>query len=252
MAKLLLRGLVGAPVIHLHAGAVTPDQVGSVEACEGVGIGAQQVIHRGGEACGCDCEQQHGDCRWEVVLTEESRQLTDYQIAYGAAERVDAGVAMARGMHAVGQQRPGQAAREIDPHAGAGEAGVTDGFVGAGVAAGPALVTRLPPQASRCRLPPAEFRQPRIGGLQEATRRVEDTVDGANKPAWPAAPPNAKAFSSCTAPRMMRPRQVQCSVAAVSDGGGCQVRPDGSRSLDSGQPWWRSMAMPSSMKLMSE
>ena len=39
-------------------------------------------------------------------------------------------------------------------------------------------------------------------------------------PAWPEAPPSAKAFSSCTSPRITRPRQVQRSVAAQSVGSG--------------------------------
>src|SRR3984885_2283854 len=71
--------------------------------------------------------------------------------------------------------------REIDPHSSAGEAGVTNGFLRAGVAAGPSFVTRLPAQTAGCRLPRAEFGQPRIDTLQKTPRRVENPVDRAEK-----------------------------------------------------------------------
>ena len=131
---------------------------------------------------------------------------------------------MARRMHAVGQQRPGKSTPEIDPHAGAGEAGMADGLVRTGVAAGPAVVTRLPPQASRRRLPRAQFRQPWSAPCSRRCAASSTPSIVPNRPAWPAAPPSAKAFSSCTSPRITRPRQVQRSVAAVSVGSGRQVR----------------------------
>ena len=55
-----------------------------------------------------------------------------------------------------------------------------------------------------------------------------------NSPAWPAAPPSAKAFSSCTSPRITRPRQVQRSVAAVFAGSAPQASPAASASIAQG------------------
>ena len=107
---------------------------------------------------------------------------TDDQVAHAAAQRVDAGVPMACRMHAVGQQRPGESTSEIDPHAGAGEAGMTDRLVRTGVAAGPSLMSRFPTQASRRRLPRAHLGQPWLDALQQALRRIEDAVDRAEQP----------------------------------------------------------------------
>src|ERR1700730_16975408 len=82
----------------------------------------------------------------------------------------------------IGQQRPGQSTREIDPDAGASEAGLADGFLRAGVAARPSFVTRLPPKTACCRLACTEFGEPRIDALQKALRRVvEDPVDRTEK-----------------------------------------------------------------------
>jgi L-aminopeptidase/D-esterase-like protein len=73
-----------------------------------------------------------------------------------------------------------------------------------------------------------------------------------NAPACPAAPPKANAFSSCTMPRITLPRHAQCSVAAHSIGLGLNIKPRGGGKSSSSAPVSRSMAMPSSMKLMSE
>src|SRR5574340_342005 len=50
-----------------------------------------------------------------------------------------------------------------------------------------------------------------------------------NNPAWPATPPSAKAFSSWTSPRNVRPRQGSSSVGAIAS-----VDPDGGASIESG------------------
>src|SRR3569623_3348251 len=47
-------------------------------------------------------------------------------------------------MHAVGEECPGPATGEIDPEAGAGEAGVSDGFGRAALAARPPLIGPFP------------------------------------------------------------------------------------------------------------
>ena len=68
----------------------------------------------------------------------------DHRIAGRAAQLHDAGLAMAGRVDAVGEQRPGEAAIEIHPKAGAGEAGMADRLVGAGIAAVPAVEAPLP------------------------------------------------------------------------------------------------------------
>ncbi len=52
------------------------------------------------------------------------------------------------------------------------------------------------------------------------------------RPACPDAPPSAKAFSSCTCPRITRPRHVQRSVAAHCAGSGRKVKPGSSGCSD--------------------
>ena len=74
MAKLLLHAFVGMPVVHRHAGTVTPDQVNAVEAGEDIRIGAQQVVHRGCEARSRGDQQQRGDRR--ATAPSANRQAT--------------------------------------------------------------------------------------------------------------------------------------------------------------------------------
>src|SRR5690554_2157469 len=66
------------------------------------------------------------------------------QIAHGTAQRKNAAVKMAGRMNAVAQQRPGMAARKIDPQSGAGKAGMTNSVDRAALATRPAIMGTLP------------------------------------------------------------------------------------------------------------
>src|SRR4051812_6325157 len=82
-----------------------------------------------------------GDERRSSLTSVPSR---DHCVAGRAAQLQYARLAVAGGVDAVGEQGPGQAAGEIHPEAGAGEAGMADRLVRAGVAAVPAFEPALP------------------------------------------------------------------------------------------------------------
>ena len=103
------------------------------------------------------------------------------------------------------------------------EARVADRAVGAGIAAGPAVVPGFPSRVCGWRIAGRGWRGSCSFSMSRAASSTPSTVP--NRPAWPAAPPRAKAFSSCTSPRMTRPRQVQRSVAAHVPGSGRNDRP---------------------------
>src|ERR1700761_2665783 len=68
----------------------------------------------------------------------------DHGISRFRPQHEDAAVEMPRRVDAIGEQGPGEAALEIDPQAGAGEAGMADRLWRAGLAARPAGETPFP------------------------------------------------------------------------------------------------------------
>ena len=163
----------------------------------------------------------------------------DHLLARCTAKGKDPAVLVPARMDPVGQQRPGKPALEIDPQTRAGEARMADGVGRAGIAAVPAGIG--PSQ------PTVRFSDSRgadgLDGVGRQRRAVEEDRAKSstpsmvpNRPAWPDAPPSAKAFSSCTSPRITRPRQV----SALGRGAELRIGPEreafGQRLIDQRLP----------------
>src|SRR5262245_43714600 len=97
-------------------------------------------------------------------------------ITHRAAELHDVAPAVARGVDAVGQQHPGDPALEIDPQAGAGEAGMADRAGARPVAAGPAVMAELETQGAGRRYRLADRREAlgrQAGAVEQAGGKAE-------------------------------------------------------------------------------
>src|SRR5690606_8316868 len=98
-------------------------------------------------------------------------------IAHRATQGDDAAVEMARGMNAVGQQRPGMAALEIKPQPGTGKAGMADSLGRTQFATRPALIGPLPAMGAARRERGADQRV-RPGCRQLSGSKVEQRSGG--------------------------------------------------------------------------
>src|SRR5688572_8769131 len=91
----------------------------------------------------------------------------------------DAARKMTRGMNAIGEQRPGATGREVDPKAGAGEAGMADGLCTGALATRPAEIRPLPSMCALIRERRAHQRAPLA--LEHTQREVEHGCGGAEQ-----------------------------------------------------------------------
>src|SRR5262245_61356695 len=116
-------------------------------------------------------------------------------IAHRAAELHDVAPAVARGVDAVGQQHPGDPALEIDPQAGAGEAGMADRAGARPVAAGPAVMTELEAESAGRRHRPAhrcETSRREAGAVEQAGGKTKGRRQGAEQAGMTGRRPQRK------------------------------------------------------------
>ena len=251
--QLLLHAGDRPQIADRHARAIAPDQVCAVEAGQGVRIGADQVIDGGRTTHGRAAKQQR---KGRSPATPSPDLHRAAPMISSPTRRRSASMPVSRwrvGCTRLVSRAQAQTAPEIDPDARAREAGVTDGRVGAGIAAGPSRVLRLPPQASRRRLPRPHLGKPGFDALQQALRRVEDSVDRAEQAGM------AGGTTQCEGVLVMHLAAHHAAAPGAALGRRGLGRDPGARSVraaaaasPSVHPVSRSIAMPSSMKLISE
>ena len=244
--------LCRAAVADRHARAVTPDQVRCRRNPPARPDRRAPNRRSGRQPRRRHRQQQRNDRDHHAAGRSRRPHRRSGRRRGGAARRYRCPCAAsdARGWSAASRHTP----RRKSIHTpGAGEPGVADRGVRTDIAARPALVPRLPPQAcasptAACASAPAPGRAPCSSSL----RGIEHAVDGAEQPGMARRAARARRRSR-HAPRRASRGRARCSVRWPR----CRPGPAPTtarrqRLIASGHPVSRSMAMPSSMKLMSE